>query len=291
MKISIGIATHGRPSVLLETIRDLFLQVRMPDSILVVYAEETDVELSRQHFPGVNFNRTELGLTRQRNVILDLSCDCDLLLFLDDDFHVEQRYLEVMEELFTKNAGVVVATGRLLADGINGPGISSLEARRVIANRAHSTPRNGGCQTVFNAYGCNMCVRMNPIKENGLRFDEELPFYGWYEDVDFSRQMARFGSVVRAEGAVGVHLGTKSGRTSGVRLGYSQVANPIYLMRKGTFPLLQGVYSIAVRFAKNVVLSFAPEPYVDRRGRFRGNLLGFWDCLRRRLSPGRILDL
>jgi hypothetical protein len=34
-----------------------------------------------------------------------------------------------------------------------------------------------------------------------------------------------------------------------------------------------------------------PEPWADRFGRFRGNLLALADWARGRLSPGRILEL
>ncbi len=52
--------------------------------------------------------------------------------------------------------------------------------------------------------------------------------------LDFSRLVARYGQVVSAKQLEGVHLGTKVGRSPGVRLGYSQIANPVYLMRKRT---------------------------------------------------------
>ena len=38
----------------------------------------------------------------------------------------------------------------------------------------------------------------------------------------------------RANVLRGVHLGNKRGRVSGLRFGYSQIANPIYLLQKGT---------------------------------------------------------
>jgi len=34
-----------------------------------------------------------------------------------------------------------------------------------------------------------------------------------------------------------------------------------------------------------------PEPWVDRRGRVRGNLMAFRDLLRGRLDPRRILEI
>ena len=136
---------------------------------------------------------------------------------------------------FKENPEVVASTGRVLADGWKGPGLTVEQARSILAGDTGAqceqqiSPR-------FCAYGCNMGLRMAPIREHGLRFDETLPLYGWYEDWDFSRQLARFGSIVHISNACGVHLSVKVGRMAGVRMGYAQVANPIYLARKGTFP-------------------------------------------------------
>jgi hypothetical protein len=41
----------------------------------------------------------------------------------------------------------------------------------------------------------------------------------------------------------------------------------------------------------NIVHSPRPEPYVDRRGRLRGNLLALADLVRKRIAPERVLDL
>jgi hypothetical protein len=87
--------------------------------------------------------------------------------------------------------------------------------------------------------------------------------------------------------ALGVHLGVKRGRVSGRKLGYSQVINPLYLVRKKTMPLRDALRHVVRNVASNMVRSFAPEPWVDRRGRLRGNLIGVCDFLRGRLTPER----
>ncbi|HEY0785618.1 MAG TPA: glycosyltransferase [Acidobacteriaceae bacterium] len=286
----VGIATRGRPLILGETIADLARQSRPADRIVVSYAEQADIGDAARHFPQVCFVPAELGLTRQRNAILEQAQDADVLLFLDDDFYLDRDYLSVLEQLFAEQQEVAVATGRVLADGINGAGLASAEARAMLAG-GREAAADVASAPVFNAYGCNMALRMSPVRQHGLRFDELLPLYGWWEDVDFSRQMARYGSVVLLTTAVGVHLGAKSGRTSGVRLGYSQVANPIYLARKGTVPWSHALPNIWLRVLKNVVKSLAPEPYVDRRGRLRGNLIACRELVTGKLCPLRALDL
>lgn len=137
-----------------------------------------------------------------------------------------------------------------------------------------------------------MAVRLAPMRANGLRFDERLPLYGWQEDVDLSRRLAEFGQVEQVDAACGIHLGVKSGRGSGLRLGYSQVANPLYLSAKHRgYPLHRAITHIAKNLAMNIVRAMWPEPYVDRRGRLRGNLLALRDLTIGRMVPERILDL
>jgi hypothetical protein len=43
--------------------------------------------------------------------------------------------------------------------------------------------------------------------------------------------------------------------------------------------------------AANLARSLYPEPWIDRRGRLKGNLLALVDVMRGRISPGRILQL
>ena len=93
-------------------------------------------------------------------------------------------------ELFAQNAQISVATGTVRRDGIIGPGFTHGDAAPWLAN---PLPAAETLTPVFNAYGCNMALRMAPIVAHGLRFDTSLPFYGWLEDVDFSRQVAAFG--------------------------------------------------------------------------------------------------
>jgi len=160
--------------------------------------------------------------------------------------------------------------------------------RYLVQESASSLMRT---EKVFNGYGCNMGLRLAPMREHGIRFDERLPLYGWYEDLDATRALGRHGSILKLNGARGVHLGVKAGRLPGVRLGYSQVANSVYLARKGTYPWSHALPSLLRHTAKNLVMSAMPEPWVDRWGRFRGNLLALSDWLRGRLDPRRILDL
>jgi len=41
----------------------------------------------------------------------------------------------------------------------------------------------------------------------------------------------------------------------------------------------------------NAARSFRPEPFVDRRGRLRGNMIALMDLIRGRIAPERVLEL
>lgn len=231
------------------------------------------------------------GLTRQRNAILDRAREFDIVVFFDDDFLAEASYLAAIERVFVEHPDVALATGRVIADGIIGPGLSLHEARWALTLAEPLGPAPEELLPVDNGYGCNIAVRVAAVEQLGCRFDERLPLYGWLEDVDFSRRLASCGRIVRALGARGVHLGIKRGRQSGRRLGYSQIANPIYLSRKGTCPWRRSLRLMLRNSAANLLRSLKPEPYVDRWGRVVGNLRAFKDLLAGRLAPERILDL
>jgi GT2 family glycosyltransferase len=289
LRLAVGIATRNRPGILAETIAELARQTRAPDAILVCHVGPEDVGDLPATRPDIVFLATTPGLPRQRNAILEAT-DADILLFLDDDFLAAPEYLAVLERVMEARPDCVVATGTVIADGAKGPGISVAQGRALLA--ADTGPADPlAAAPHFNGYGCNMAVRMRVVRQTGIRVDEALPLYAWYEDVDFTRALGRHGAILRLAGARGVHLGVKQARTPGLRLGYSQVANPIYLARKGTFPWSHAIPSAARHTLINAVRSLAPEPYVDRFGRLRGNLLALWDLLRGRAAPARVLEL
>ena len=88
-----------------------------------------------------------------------------------------------------------------------------------------------------------------------------------------------------------MHRGVSRGRSSGTRTGYSQIANPHYLFRKGTLPGRFALRLVAKNCLANHLRAFRPEPWIDRAGRVRGNWLAFRDLLRGRLDPRRILEI
>jgi GT2 family glycosyltransferase len=289
LSIAVVVATRGRPRTSRLTIDRLACQTRAPDRILAVGVTAEDIAELERTAVNVEAHLGPQGSSHQRNRALDiLRYECDLVAFFDDDFVAADDYFENVVDLFFRSPDVVGATGRIIADGANGPGFSFDQAEAILAADRHVADPAKMMWPMAALYGCNMVLRATAIGE--LRFDENLPLYAWQEDIDFSYRVGRRGRLVKSTAIAGVHMGEKIGRTSGRRLGYSQIANPLYLLKKGSMP-----QDLAWRNMRNNVLanlwrSIAPEPYIDRRGRLAGNLLAIRDCLTGRVDPRRILD-
>ena len=291
-RLILAIPSTDRPTILPATVRAIAAQERLPDLVLLSVTSLSDIgDLAPDALPfPIEILIGPRGATRQRNRAIDATRAGDILLFLDDDFLMAPDYLRRTEDLFLTHPDVVVATGTVLADGILGPGFDVATGQRLLAERA-AHPAGNGLSGTYSGYGCNMALRAGTLLAWGLRFDEALPLYSWLEDVDLSRRIARHGRIVKSAGMRGVHLGTKTGRTPGLYLGYSQIANPVYLLRKGTITPRHALELMARSAASNLLRSIKPPPWADYRGRLRGNLLAMLDVLRRRDSPERILDL
>jgi len=98
---------------------------------------------------------------------------------------------------------------------------------------------------------------------------------------------------VELENALGVHLGWRSGRTSGVRVGFSTIVNPIYLKRKAnifSFPSIFIQYWMRCLVGNVLGLLMGDREY-DRFGLLKGNILGFHHLMKGKCDPEYILRL
>jgi GT2 family glycosyltransferase len=291
MRLIVVLVSFGRKELLAQTVRHLDAQTRPPDEVVVSVPDEDHVEPWLTPRFRLTYVYGAYGCTAQRNAALRAADGrYDAVVFFDDDFLPAPDYLERLCQHLQARADWAVVTGRVIRDGINGCGLSFEEGQQIIeedcaagrldAEKASERP---------GAYGCNMAMRACDIGQ--LRFDERLPLYGWQEDTDFSRRVARGRKIMLLDDLRGVHLGLKQGRINGVRFGYSQIANPAYLTRKGSMPLRWAVALMTKNVISNLVRAARPEPYVDRLGRLKGNVIAFRHLLRGRIEPEYILRL
>ncbi|MGE3141906.1 MAG: glycosyltransferase family 2 protein [Hyphomonadaceae bacterium] len=291
MRIALVIATLGRVDVLAKTLPVWAAQSKLYDRLVISATCEADIGGSAKLAPAAETIFGPKGLCAQRNRALDLLAgDCEIVAFVDDDYVPCRTFIENAFDVFVRAPDAVAATGLVLADGITKGGIPFEKALAITAaHDAKAEPENPEILPARHSYGCNMVLRMSAAPD--LRFDERLPLYGWQEDLDFSRRLGAYGAIVWSRAFAGVHMGSTSGRQAGLRLGYSQVANPFYLAAKGPMTWREATIMASRNMIANTVKSFAPEPWVDRRGRLAGNALALADALRRRLRPERILEL
>ncbi|MEM6945875.1 MAG: glycosyltransferase family 2 protein [Pseudomonadota bacterium] len=284
----VGIATTGRAETLTRVIRHMDALEPPPQRIMLSVIRPLDLEgVATERVPLEVIVTERPGASGQRNDILERAPEGSVIVFFDDDFVPAESYLGAVGTLMATRPDVVMVTGTVLADGILGPGLAIEDADAILREDRADAQSASEIDPipVHNGYGCNMAVRRDAAAGAGIRFDERLPLYSWLEDVDFSRRLALHGSILRSAEARGVHLGVKSGRTPGLRLGYSQVINPLYLWRKGTFAGWRALRQVGRNIAANAWRSARPEPWVDRLGRLRGNLLGLAHALTGRLDP------
>ena len=167
--------------------------------------------------------------------------------------------------------------------------VSSIRERAIL--KTIDIAAENQIRFVSGGSGCNMGIWVSHVLTNRFLIDEAFPLYGWLEDSDFSQRLSRDGWSVKASQLRGVHFDIKSGRTSEYSLSYRQIANRRYLCRKGTMQSQIALGQIGANICKNVIRLLCPEPWTDRKGRLRDNILGMVDLLAGRLDPRRILSI
>lgn len=291
MRIGVVIATIGRASDAGQLVQHLKRQSTPPARIVLSVEKPEDLPPVESSGEDVEVVFGPRGLCAQRNRgmarVID---DCEVVVFYDDDFLPSRRSLEGLAALFAGHSDVVGATGLVLADGVTRGGILRTDAEAIVEAHDRASPeRPAVLADLCTAYGCNMAFRSQAVR--GLWFDERLPLYGWQEDVDFAGRIARRGRVVKTNAFAGVHLGVVKSRTPGARLGFSQMVNPVYLVRKGTMRPGHAARIMGANFIANHLRALAPEPHIDRLGRLAGNWAGLLHMATGRLDPEGIAEI
>ena len=289
LKAAVIIATKSRPQEVSNLIDTLALQTSPPDMIIVSACDRSDIADAPNN---VDLIFGPPGSSAQRNRALSLvRGKVDIVIFFDDDFIPSRYWIENLKALLAARPEVVCVTGRVLLDGVTIGGIAWPDGQSIVSKAdlsRQTTIANGYMvKTRQSPYGCNMAFRADSIGH--LAFDERLVLYGWMEDCDFAFRAGP--NRVWTDALWGVHLGSKRGRASGLRFGYSQIVNPWYLMKKGTMKPFDIFLATFRALAGNVSGSLLPNAQIDRRGRLRGNMIAITDIISGRWAPERAAEL
>lgn len=290
MRIAVIIPTFGRPDIVGRSLAHLERQTKLPDVVIVSAPDATHVAAHGTVAFPVTVITGAAGLCAQRNRAMEhVLSSTDVITFFDDDFLPADDYIERMVRWFERLDDVVAITGQAPVDGARSGSLTFDEGLMALRAIEAGAPASSEPFDQSGLYGCNMSFRSSIIGDT--RFDERLVLYGWQEDIDFTIRLRRHGRIVEIPDLMGVHLGAKSGRTSGVRFGYSQIVNPTYLIRKGTMPSSFGMKIMVRNVLANVARVFWPDPDVDRWGRLKGNIIGAFHVARGRIEPEYVLRL
>ncbi len=231
------------------------------------------------------------GLTAQRNTgVRAIVDEADAVVFFDDDFLPSRNWLQRLEMILIEHPRILGVMGHTLADGGSRDAIDLADAEQLLCEYdRNNAASSNAVEPIQKLYGCNMAYRA--ILFGRVQFDERLPLHGWLEDRDFSARVHALGPIVSSRDLWGVHLGWKSGKTCDLKVGVSQIVNPVYLYFKGSLRLSDAARLLMRPLLKNIMRVFSPEPYIDRRRRLWGNILGFAHLLSGRVDPARILEV
>jgi GT2 family glycosyltransferase len=231
----------------------------------------------------------EKGSATQRNYAAKyLPPEVEQVSFLDDDMEVHDEYFREIENVFTSCADVAGFSGCIIHNGEvdRTAGRASLDQHRI----PKDMPAFGFYPRRWPGfYGCAMNIRRCWLAVEG--FDERLPLYAVGEDCEMGFRLSRHGSVGGSARCPAVHLAVRSGRICEVGVGYAQIINYLYFAGKGIgYPRFHTYYeklcrTPAVNFFFKLFPSLDRKVSIDRKGRFRGNLLALRDVMRGRIEP------
>ena len=288
-RVAVVLASAGRPALLAEALATCSAQRDIVFEGVVSVPDEQSLPEDRTLLSDWRVLTGVRGLAAQRNAALDSLPGVDLVAFFDDDAVLRPDYLANAVSFLNKHPDVLGLTGRVVLDGVTKREIDRETAAVALAQSA-SVAATGSWRPTRELYGCNFVVRVSAAPQ--LRFDSRLPLYSWLEDHDFARRLKKIGTLAKVDDCVIVHrAATSGGRQAHLRLGYSQVMNPVYLNRKGSFPAWLAAQQIFRPVAKNIALSVVGPSSSWRRKRLRGNGTAVWDIVRGRITPERIVAL
>ena len=301
MKAFVIVATKGRAKETYTLLDFLAKQTYPIEKIIIVGSESNDIAGLEAHpiydTKQLYISTSVAGSCIQRNSGLDLISDYVknieqqnwFAVFFDDDFRPAPDWLAQCANTFEKYPDAIGLGGRVVADGVTTGTITELEAEAYLKTCQVELEEKIGYS--FNGlYGCNMAYRGNVAAK--IRFDENLPLYGWQEDLDFGVRAIQQtgGKLIYTNQCLGVHMGVTGGRTSGVRFGYSQIANPIYLAQKGTMNKKYARKTLLRNVASNIFHTVTFDNAKDYKGRLWGNLKATFHLLIGKCHPTNILN-
>ena len=205
-EISVIIPTLNRPDSLLRTFGFMEKSSVLPDEVIVIdQTQDKDVAERIKNIcdsSKLNIKYTWVStpsLTKARNIGFN-QANGEILVYMDDDVDVKQDTFSNVHKIFSDES---IA----MAGGINGSCTNRINVFGVLFGRFSLLRRKRGhvMKSVFGrfpvkvrehtdtewAMGFFFCIRKKLTEKWNIRFDENLKYYGYAEDLDFTYRYFR----------------------------------------------------------------------------------------------------
>ena len=200
-KVSIIIPTLNRASSLARTLGFISKSSILPDEVIIVdqsprdTAEKTKKLCDSQTLKIKYIHINEPSLTGARNAGIEL-CKNDIAIFMDDDVNIGTDTIKNILVLFKDNSVSMVAgidSGSPMKR-LSLPSLIFFRSSFFKRYKGHVAmagygvfPQNPQAETPTEwAMGFFFAIRKNLAQKWGLKFDENLKYYAYAEDMDFT---------------------------------------------------------------------------------------------------------
>ena len=294
-RISVGVATCGRPADLRRCLAAMAEQTQPPAEVIVVDQEpsaEAREAVEQSGLAGVSYVEQErLGLSASRNLALELAAG-DLLAVTDDDCAPDGRWLEALAGAFARLPAPDIVTGPIHPLGDAPPGSHAISLR--VEDTA--CDYRGRVQPWGVGSGGNFAGAVGRLRQLG-GWDERLgagsPGMA-AEDAEIIYRALRAGSLIRFEpSAVVRHAWQTADRRMATRWSYGYgvgamcglvlAGRDLYSLR-----MLAGYLMLHVRPALKALLRRERGPLRERALALLSPFAGLVHGLRSSRSPARV---
>lgn len=241
---------------------------------------DDSVQKLKPQFPNTEFieSKTNLGFTGGNNLGMEWVLDrpFDHLLLLNNDTLVEPDFLEPLANFLKKNKGYAAVQPKIMYEkernivwNAGGGYFRCLEMSWSIGIGKEDTGQYQTEKDTNWITGCAILIRTKVIKEIGM-LDER--FFAYYEDVDWSLRMKKYGyrlrylpqsKIYHVAGASSIKpIKSKEGTIPPI-IHYYRTRNHLFLIRNHANPI-SFVLSLLYQTIKNAAFVL----YLTMRGRF-----------------------
>lgn len=240
---------------LIKCLHSLAAQTVRANEIIIIDSSTTP--LSEQELFTKSFNKqifeeskliyehTQPGLTYQRNCGINRA-HSEIIYFFDDDVVLEKKYLEKMQEIFETHPQFVGGMGTITNLEPYRFTLTRIFRKFFMLQRCYDSGKFTLSGMPTHPYGtdefkkvkvlggCCMAFRATVFKK--YRFDENLRYYGYMEDADFSQRVSKkhqlfFNPAARLE-----HHESPENRVTLIDNRAMLMANYSYLFFKNVYP-------------------------------------------------------